>query len=59
MIVEGINVVKELGSEYGCKVVDMKASLPNEAKYFNNDKLHISPLGYEVMAEYIKNFGKN
>ncbi|MBQ8885241.1 MAG: SGNH/GDSL hydrolase family protein [Clostridia bacterium] len=51
--------VKAVGAEYGCKVVDMSAALPSEERYFNSDKLHISPLGYEKLSEYIKNYGKN
>ena len=50
------DAIKAMASEYKCTVYDMTDALPAEAKYFNEDELHISPLGYEKFAEYLMTY---
>lgn len=54
-------VVKTVGAEYGCKVVDnadvFTLSADDSKYYITGDLLHISPLGHEKLAQHIAEFG--
>lgn len=50
------DAIKAIASEYKCTIYDMTDALPKDAEYYNADRLHISPLGYETFTNYLLSY---
>lgn len=50
--------VKAVGEEYKCKVVDTSSAIPNDLSYYS-DGLHLKESAYYLLANFIKDYGKN
>ena len=50
--------VKTVGKEFGCKIIDNTNAIPSYSGYYS-DEVHLKQSGYYLLADYIKNYGKN